>query len=119
MGVVRLQAKGRFKLVDRVLHAAELIERMTALVVGQSVVGFVLETRGIPIKQCRGRFGELFDLAGERAQVDLKWRQRSSCRCLVRIRGTVPIESHCGELLANGPQIPDMDSLIFTVKHQS
>ncbi len=87
---------------------------MAAAVIGFGVFGIVLDPRGEVLDERRQCFREMFDFAGQRAEVELKRRQLKMGWAIARNRRRVPIEAHGGESLANGPQVPDIGSRMVT-----
>ena len=109
VGVARPQADRLGQVVDRLREALQLGQGMGAMVVGVGVVGIALEPRGVTLDQRRGRLGEMLEVLGQLAEIDLERRQGGAegfGGVLFGIGRRVPVEAHAGQVLADGPQVP-------------
>jgi hypothetical protein len=113
MGVVRSQAHGNGEVVYRLWKALQLGEGMTAMVVSLDVDGCRQNpSRVFRSDRLRG-LGEMFDLPGQRAEIDLMRRQWGDSRDRLFIGWRIPVESHRNQSAANATQVPDMDGWLL------
>ena len=108
-GVVRPQADRLSQVVDCLREALQVGQGTGAMVVGIGVVGIALESRGVTLEPFCGGLGELLEMSGQRAEIDLERRQggrRVAGGVVFGIGRRVPVEAHPGEVLADASAGP-------------
>ena len=88
------------------------------MVVGIGVVGIALEPRGVSLDQFFRGLGELLEVLGQLAEIDLERRQEGRPwvgGVVFGIGRRVPVEAHPGEVLADGAQVPHVHGRSRTI----
>ena len=75
VGVARSQVDRSRQVVDGIREASQVVERMSAMMVGVGVVGLFLDSGRVPLQHRCGGLGEVLGMPGQRAEIDPERRE--------------------------------------------